>query len=80
MPLAAPPRARRRRLREQEALAAAERFATLKGERDQLTVSMRSIAGEVLSGTTDQLIKLAAAQRTARQNRTIVQRNAQAES
>lgn len=53
-----------RSLREQEALAAAERFATLKGERDQLTVSMRSIAGEVLSGTTDQLIKLAAAQRT----------------
>lgn len=54
-----------RSLREQEASAAAERFATLKGERDQLTVSMRSIAGEVLSGTTDQLVKLAAAQRTA---------------
>jgi len=54
-----------RSLREQEARAAAERFETLKGERDQLTVSMRAIAGEVLNGTTDQLVKLAAAQRTA---------------
>lgn len=54
-----------RKLREQEAAAGKEKVDLLRGDREALQQNLKAVASEVLSGTTDQLVKLAGEQRKA---------------